>query len=592
MLLQRLAWLWLSFAFQLSQLTAVCSAKQLTIHTASDGARTEDPPLQQEPQQGESDGLELELSNPDTAQSDGQELGLSNPDTAQSDGLELELSDPDTAQNDGPALELSNLDTAKINISHGHESDDDISSTETDNDGEYQTNSYYPEIVKNGESEPNFELIRTDENAETNVNISMEGTDEYGDSDSFHGNLKAGDSEYTSVIVTQFTVATHSVGPQKWIPYSWDKGKQTALDFLLFVCPNPCSLFEESDNIAVKNNSDESGPEAEIVENFLTGNKDLRRFTICRNFACFPCDCARDIERAAWDNTLEGNGEDQEEDNNKLCIMGNCCSKGQFRTDSPYSSGRYTGYTAQRHNMLYAVVRCPQESTDPSLQRACENGMGEFTTDEPVTDPTTRIVYRNKACAECHGVSSFTPWPLQIACAHFQLFYMVKSEQELLHRIKGTGLCSVNHMPPSDVVQPESIAFFSSSYDHTDTVIRTCNVTGLWAEFDMDVHSGCAMYTALVFRVRVNSTHYTNLFCAICNGFEPKWQGCSSGKIINENLAPKISLPLTFLLGLKNRREVYDGSTKGCPLGQWLDFDVGLLFLLLLLLLLFFLLFF
>ena len=610
MLLQRLAWLWLPVAFQLSQFTAVCSTKQLSIHTASDGARTEDPPLLQEPQQGENDGPEMELSNPDTAQSNGPQLEHSTRETAQRDESDVNFKDIKSAENNDSSVNFNNTESVQ-----GNDYDSDWSKTKPLESNDYDVGFNSAEPLQSNEGGLDFKRTRTDAEGEMHSNLNNIGTgeggephfecsetegegceDNFGKTKSTEDNINSNhelpegpedeadlddvDQSASKFPATTNPVTSDNVNTPGWIPYVWDKGRQTAVEFLMHVCPNDCESKREMISVTRPQYPNISQPLDEAAELNNRVHSQERQLVRCKNVYCFPCDC-RDKDGNTSGGDFKVNEETEHAQaknvNSMFCAMGNCCPSGRLQ-ESPqyYKAGEYTGYLAERKITDYAVVRCPQESTDPSLQRACDSGKGEFTIDEPVTDPTTRIIYRNKACAECHGVNSFTPWPLQIACRHFQLFYMVKSEQELLHRIKGTGLCSVNHIPPSDVVQPESIAFFSSSYDHTDTVIRTCNVTGLWAEFDLEVHAACVTYTALVFRVRVNSSDYTNLFCAMCNGFHPKWYRCppiyNPGKVVTD-----ISLPLTFLLGLKNRRNIYVGSTNGCALGQWRDFNVGFL---------------
>ena len=361
----------------------------------------------------------------------------------------------------------------------------------------------------------------------------------------------------------------------------WDKEKQRPLDFLMHVCPNRCVSRMGPKHDVHKASSTPREGTAELNSNRIKSQS--KPSGVCKNFACFPCDCQAGAGDTAEEEGFEHIDLQNENTGNMFCVMGNCCPGRKLQADPHYSNrGQYTGHLAQRQDRAYAIVRCPRDSTHQTLRHACERGKGEFTTDEPVTDNTTDIVYRNKACAECHGVNSSTPWRLQIACAHFQYFYMAKSEQELLQRIKDagpdiTGLCNVYHVPLSDIVPPLSLIFFRSSDGTGDRVIRICNVTGLWADFDQDVQSGCATYTALVFRVRVNSYHYTNMFCAMCNGFKPEWYPCNSNNVIGWNDPSPKPLPLTFLLGLKNRREDYAESTEGCAVGQWLDFDVGFL---------------
>ena len=457
-----------------------------------------------------------------------------------SDSSELKLNNLETAQSDEPDAKFNNIFSAQ-----DRESDTNSHNAKTDNNEESQ-------LTLNNLGEATGKTLLDSDNSDRTLKYSP------------------------SIPV--------DLNPLVWTPYVWDKEKQRPQNFLQDVCETPCAKDTNSVTKFVNlTNGSHSNMQMVASNNGLASM--IGRTIRCKNFFCFLCDCYDQTDHANRDGTLYGSvfyDENSEaEYDSKFCAYGNCCPSRQALANLSYSNdGEYTGYLSQQR--VYAVVRCPRESADQTLRRECERGKGEFTIDEPVTDTTTDIVYRNKACAECHGVNSSTPWRLQIACAHFQYFYMAKSEQELLQRIKDagpdiTGLCNVYHVPLSDIVPPLSLIFFRSSDGTGDRVIRICNVTGLWADFDQDVQSGCATYTALVFRVRVNSYHYTNMFCAMCNGFKPEWYPCNSNNVIGWNDPSPKPLPLTFLLGLKNRREDYAESTEGCAVGQWLDFDVGFL---------------
>ena len=45
-----------------------------------------------------------------------------------------------------------------------------------------------------------------------------------------------------------------------------------------------------------------------------------------------------------------------------------------------------------------------------------------------MSDATTRAVYYNQYCAQCHGVAEFEPWTLKIECAHHMMVYNATSD--------------------------------------------------------------------------------------------------------------------------------------------------------------------
>ena len=107
--------------------------------------------------------------------------------------------------------------------------------------------------------------------------------------------------------------------------------------------------------------------------------------------------------------------------------MGNCCyvKSGVAMIPHPllYSMGRDVGCLAQRENKSLAVVGCPVWFANKTLRDECASGRGRYTADEPVTDVATGVVYRNRHCAQCHEVTTPTPWPLHIVCIHFQVTF-------------------------------------------------------------------------------------------------------------------------------------------------------------------------
>nr|KAG5704145.1 hypothetical protein BaRGS_009675 [Batillaria attramentaria] len=86
----------------------------------------------------------------------------------------------------------------------------------------------------------------------------------------------------------------------------------------------------------------------------------------------------------------------------------------------------------------YAMARCPQSWGEGDIREACETGQGKYTVDEPVTDLSTNVTFRNAFCAQCHNVTSFTPWELTVTCFHFQNVYLAESEEELFDLSRGS----------------------------------------------------------------------------------------------------------------------------------------------------------
>ena len=392
--------------------------------------------------------------------------------------------------------------------------------------------------------------------------------------------------------------------------YTWEKGKQTAEEFLHSYCSHEC--FFQQRNIYSPDSQDSN-----LADPFMNARALLNKPSAlsCGTVACFTCYCKQTFtdgeyistepdtpialsyrgipqiplpERPVEDSVSEApttsgtvsDGKETEQKADRLCVMGDCCPKRPPSDFQPHdlTNGRYTGCLTGLGRRFLAVVRCPEQHPDPTLRQECEHGKGNFTTDEPVTDLATQVVYRNPHCAKCHGVDRYTPWRLGVDCSHFQYLYTVRSELELLGEVsdadtKAYSGCTVKHIPPVDSSPKTCGPFFRDSVP--GPFIQTCNVTGLWTKLDEDVHTNCAKFTALHFRVREFShPHrlFMNLFCALCNGFQLLTNRCS----VIPHSKPPLHGPLTFLLGLQDRQETSTVTVDNCPAGQWLFFDVSI----------------
>ena len=397
--------------------------------------------------------------------------------------------------------------------------------------------------------------------------------------------------------------------------YEWKKRNQTAVEFLLGYCSHRCPLDDSSTDFQGANT-----PQP------LTNAQSMLYFKICGNLVCFDCKCSRvvlagqgsgrptsvmvphiphstashssnttpeqEVERTTKDGAddvpaargMVSDGNKTEQKTDRLCVMGNCCPVRPPSDFQPHdlTNGQYTGCLAGLGHRFLAVVRCPEQHPDPTLRQECEHGKGNFTTDEPVTDLATQVVYRNPHCAKCHGVDRYTPWRLQVDCKHFQYLYTVRSELELLKELRDAdtkrhNVCTLHHVPPLHSSPLHCTRFFQRDGPHAlgHRVIRSCNVTGLWTELDDDVRSNCAKFTALQFRVRESGLPgriFINLFCAMCNGVQPKTRVCTISFP-----QPRLSVgPLRFLLGMQDRHETVTGTVDTCPAGQWLSLDVSM----------------
>ena len=225
---------------------------------------------------------------------------------------------------------------------------------------------------------------------------------------------------------------------------------------------------------------------------------------------------------------------------------------------------------------MYAITKCPTSWGDDSIRRRCESQDGLYTRDEPVTDPTTNITFRNKFCAACHRVISLKAWELSVICKHFQYMYTADSQEVFMTMVKqNSDICSIGRVPPDGVNTPSCKESFFYR------VIGECNVTGRWREehYDEDLVINCNRYKSVILRVSDYVFIYQNLFCAICNGIIPFVQECGLNNhleapddIFEFNFLP----PLSLLLGLQDSEiQVENQDQLTCLKGQWLDVQVS-----------------
>ncbi|KAK7493267.1 hypothetical protein BaRGS_00015393 [Batillaria attramentaria] len=288
------------------------------------------------------------------------------------------------------------------------------------------------------------------------------------------------------------------------------------------------------------------------AEAYLTGYGQtvcgMNEVQLClTNMVTFPCDCSP-----------------------QCASYGTCCSD---RVPGRMTQA-WSETTGCLEDKTYAMVRCPQSWGDGDVRKACETGQGKYTVDEPVTDLSTNVTFRNAFCAQCHGVESYTAWEFNVSCAHFQFVLNAISREEFLQMADNdTRICTVKRTPPTPLIPSACPVndWFSLA------VVGTCNVTGEWAteDYDADVEKNCLLYTRLV----LWSTHYSgvtyqNLFCAVCNGVVPKVvDECSGGAGGGSQWSGSDSQPpLSLLLDLQTSSDVVELELyiDECSPNQWL----------------------
>ena len=168
----------------------------------------------------------------------------------------------------------------------------------------------------------------------------------------------------------------------------------------------------------------------------------------------------------------------------------------------------------------FVTESCPESVNAELLKKKCNGTAAETVVDLTwVSDMNTNKIYRNRHCAECHGVQNYTSWDLLTDC--FDL--MVKKNYSL----------NINSFPVNCLyTSPPNEKAFENECLLPD--ITTCNQTGLWDVKD-DVTETLCQSLPMLFVVEergYTANVYRNQFCFKCN--KPQ------GAIIEDKCMPDI----------------------------------------------------
>lgn len=149
-----------------------------------------------------------------------------------------------------------------------------------------------------------------------------------------------------------------------------------------------------------------------------------------------------------------------------------------------------------------------------------------------MTEPATRIHYRNKHCAHCNWVEKDTyliHWNIQINSN--QLIYFPNDNLlTIIHETRG----NVFFKRPEyiDIPTCDPIPEYS---------IGICNETGLWREYKNETKTACDSFVD-----PFNNT-YKNYFCYLCNTAtldDPENWSCPRQYKVTEHKTPRFSAVL------------------------------------------------
>ena len=125
----------------------------------------------------------------------------------------------------------------------------------------------------------------------------------------------------------------------------------------------------------------------------------------------------------------------------------------------------------------------------------------------PASSEATSMIYFNRYCAKCNGVTDSIPWETYISCNSTDTM----SASSLMRGLK-RKLCTVRFRPPKNT---ESEKFACAA-----EAIRTCSLTEWPNKYSVDLQKACQHTKANVDGRKDigGKVTYANIFCKLCNG--------------------------------------------------------------------------
>ena len=206
-----------------------------------------------------------------------------------------------------------------------------------------------------------------------------------------------------------------------------------------------------------------------------------------------------------------------------------------YRYTCVYAQYLVTTETKFQTNRAYWMIsKCDPTYPNNKYRALCENPGHKNSTDSivPVTDYTSKIVYRNIYCLYCSTVDANTPiilWELKTA----NNIEIDSTDKNFWYNLKSQGGNVLFRPPayiPMETCDPDIHIYH----------ISTCNETGLWQIYNRTIERACESYTD-----PFNLT-FKNYFCYLCNTAEKlplsQWKCRKSNRTYEEfNLTPPFS---------------------------------------------------
>ena len=162
----------------------------------------------------------------------------------------------------------------------------------------------------------------------------------------------------------------------------------------------------------------------------------------------------------------------------------------QYQEDLRACKAMFIKPPSDEHSEYKVIAGCINNfegNTEHSHLCTAETMQQTFNDILPVTDTTSELTYLNKFCALCNNVDldSVVFWEPMLKCDG-RVDHNYQNEAELIKFAMETPGCNIEYSPPDyDLVEQCS------------TVIKSCNETGQWKEFNLFTAKACSFYDSL-----------------------------------------------------------------------------------------------
>jgi len=218
-------------------------------------------------------------------------------------------------------------------------------------------------------------------------------------------------------------------------------------------------------------------------------------------------------------------------------IRGTCCPDILLTTFGEFPPRQKTPQNCIQMNIgstsqegIYGVDNCPV-AADKELKRKCTQEYTRQTIYDlyditPCVDKMSTTVYRNKYCALCNSNQEkdldLLYFEIKFICSQMLENGLGGNYDEILDKIFSEKVCSVSFSNPLPCVGENC-----NSDKFCNVAVSSCNVTGNWKDYDADIEEACLSYTSNYMDPSMGpfGERFKNVFCYICNGYDPKLGG-------------------------------------------------------------------